>query len=322
MILVCGGVGSYVLLGTTLDDAIGEAFDKTARLLDLGWEGGGGKALEIAAKNGSLGRVILREPMKGVKNCNFSFSGIKTQISKEIERLKRDSKISQLNEEDISDLAHTFQHVCVQHLITRLHRAVMWCKTNEIYHTISHLVVSGGVASNATIKEHLQKLAQTYGLTLVCPPPNLCTDNGIMIAWAGLENLVGSRCTFSPEEAQPLMYEPRWPLDPSGTDYFPLARKKRKTSMISTTTKATVTKKQEKILLECKNFMEQNYFESKIFANAISVSLTVGDVPRALEICEHGLGLSPDDKILKKLLPQIHSRIQTLEMYGIHESKS
>eukprot|EP01127_Copromyxa_protea_P020987 TRINITY_DN7105_c0_g1_i1.p1 TRINITY_DN7105_c0_g1~~TRINITY_DN7105_c0_g1_i1.p1 ORF type:complete len:370 (-),score=60.12 TRINITY_DN7105_c0_g1_i1:335-1444(-) len=195
MILVCLNVGEYMQLGTTLDDSIGEAFDKVARELQLDWDGGGGKAVEKIAKEGIKGKFPLKEPMTTIKDCNFSFSGLKSQVKRGIDEIL--AKQGSLTHQNIADISFSFQEVAAKHLTTRLDRAIQWCNANlECAPDIKHIVMSGGVASNSAIREKVQALAQKYSLSLVCAPPKLCTDNGVMIAWAGIENMDVNKSVF------------------------------------------------------------------------------------------------------------------------------
>ncbi|MEE2760719.1 MAG: tRNA (adenosine(37)-N6)-threonylcarbamoyltransferase complex transferase subunit TsaD [Pseudomonadota bacterium] len=198
-LLVVEGVGRYHRLGTTLDDALGEAFDKTAKMLGLGYPGG--PEVEARARGGDALRFDLPRPMAGRPGCDFSFSGLKTAIRRRIE------KIGTLGNSDIDDLAAGFQAAAGDVLEDRTGHAL------EIF--ISRfgrpnaLVVAGGVAANEYLRARMRSLAATHGVPLVAPPPGLCTDNGAMIAWTGIERLrlgLTDGFDFAPR--------PRWPLDP------------------------------------------------------------------------------------------------------------
>ncbi|RUS15110.1 glycoprotease family-domain-containing protein [Endogone sp. FLAS-F59071] len=191
LVLLCRAPNSHTQLGTTLDDAIGEAIDKTSRLLGLRWaqgdRGGPGVALEQAAARGDPARFEARLPLpmsSGVraKEIAFSFCGLKTAAGKLVEGREVDLG----NERDVADLAAAFQAVCVTHLEKKLEIAIRRCK-NETGEQLSALVVSGGVASNKVVRSRLSALAAIHSLQLICPPPQLCTDNGVMIAWTGIE---------------------------------------------------------------------------------------------------------------------------------------
>jgi N6-L-threonylcarbamoyladenine synthase len=178
-LLVVEDVGAYQKLGGTIDDAAGEAFDKTAKLLGLGFPGG--PAVERAAINGRPDRFDLPRPMTGRDDCAFSFSGLKTAVRQTLENL------SDPNDQDIADLAASFQQAVADILVERTGRAAGifrqgWPQGRQ-------LVVAGGVAANGVLRDALDGLAESSGLELVVPPARLCTDNGVMIAWAGIERL-------------------------------------------------------------------------------------------------------------------------------------
>ena len=199
-ILIVEDVGCYKRLGTTIDDAIGEAFDKTARMLGLGYPGG--PAVEEAAKKGELGKFILPRPLKGRNGCNFSFSGLKTAIRSTIEKLP-EGKLSKSN---IRNLSLEFQTAVSDVIGDRVSNAVSEYK--NLYPKGETLVIAGGVAANLSIRERLSHIAEVKGLRFIAPPQNLCTDNAAMIAWAGVERLkqkLIDDLDFSPK--------PRWPLD-------------------------------------------------------------------------------------------------------------
>ncbi|WP_207484661.1 tRNA (adenosine(37)-N6)-threonylcarbamoyltransferase complex transferase subunit TsaD [Arenibaculum pallidiluteum] len=200
-LLAVEGVGRYRRLGTTIDDAAGEAFDKAAKLMGLGYPGG--PALERAAQGGDPARFDLPRPMKGRPGCDFSFSGLKTAV-----RLAVDSLPAPLSDADRSDLAASFQQAVADSLADRCKRAIAAFRAEHPDGTA--LVVAGGVAANAAIRQRLRLLAERAGLRFVAPPLRLCTDNAAMVAWAGVERLrAGSAdgLDFAPR--------PRWPLDPA-----------------------------------------------------------------------------------------------------------
>ena len=169
------GLGRYQRLGTTIDDAAGEAFDKTAKLLGLGQPGG--PRIESAAVGGSQTRFRFPRPLLKRAGCDFSFSGMKTAMRLEAEAL--DSPTGQ----DVADLAASFQHAVAQHLSARTARAM------DALPNVRTLVAAGGVAANCAIKSALGELCESKGWRLVVPPPKYCTDNGAMIALAGAERL-------------------------------------------------------------------------------------------------------------------------------------
>ncbi len=178
-IVAVRGVGDYVMLGTTLDDAIGEAFDKTAKLLGLGYPGGPQVEKEALAGDGN--RFTLPRPMLGKPNADFSLSGLKTALRLEAE------KIAPISDEDVRDLSASFQQAVVDVVADRLRAGLKMFR--ERYGTPTALVAAGGVAANDAIRKILHRVAFEVGTVLVVPPPALCTDNGAMIAWAGAERL-------------------------------------------------------------------------------------------------------------------------------------
>lgn len=187
-LLLVEGVGAYRRLATTIDDAAGEAFDKTAKLLDLGFPGG--PAVEKAAAQGNARAVPLPRPLLGSAEPHFSFAGLKSAVAR---------VVGQYSAEDI---AASFQQAVVDCLLDRTRRALQSVDATA-------LVVAGGVAANASVRAALQGLAAEHGLRFVAPPLWLCTDNAAMIAWAGAER-------FAAGLTDPLDFpaRPRWPLDP------------------------------------------------------------------------------------------------------------
>jgi len=196
-IVAVRGIGDYVRLGTTVDDAIGEAFDKTAKLLGLGYPGG--PLVEAEAANGNPARFALPRPMAGKPNADFSLSGLKTALRLEAE------KIAPISDQDVRDLCASFQQAVVDVVADRLRAGLKLFR--ERCGNPTALVAAGGVAANEAIRKVLHRLAFEVGTVLVVPPPALCTDNGAMIAWAGAERLaLGLTDTLdTPPHA-------RWPL--------------------------------------------------------------------------------------------------------------
>jgi N6-L-threonylcarbamoyladenine synthase len=197
-ILGVRGVGDYVRLGGTVDDAIGEAFDKTAKLLGLGYPGG--PLVEKEAQNGDAKRFALPRPMSGRHDADFSLSGLKTALRLEAE------KIAPLSNQDVADLCASFQQAVVDVVMDRLRLGMRMFR--DRVGTPTALVCAGGVAANQAIRKVLHRVAFEVGTSLVAPPPALCTDNGAMIAWAGAERLalgLTDGLDFAPR--------PRWPLD-------------------------------------------------------------------------------------------------------------
>ena len=199
-LLVCAGVGRYTRLGTTLDDAAGEAFDKAAKLIGLGYPGG--PAIEAAARDGDPSRFVLPRPMKGRPGCDFSFSGLKTAVRHLV------SESAGLDPQQGADLAASVEAAICDALADRTANAIAWFRAH--YPAGTTLVISGGVAANKRLRRCLGGLAENAGLRCVAPPPALCTDNGAMIAWAGIERL---RLGLIDALDAPL--RPRWPLDAS-----------------------------------------------------------------------------------------------------------
>jgi N6-L-threonylcarbamoyladenine synthase len=190
------GVGRYRRLATTIDDAVGEAFDKSAKVLGLGFPGG--PALERAAHTGNPARFPLPRPLVGSDEPHFSFAGLKSAV------LRARAAIKEPSAQDIADLAASFQQAACDCLVDRTARAI------NAFPEATALVVAGGVAANQAIRATLAGLAATHGLPFVAPPMWLCTDNGAMIAWAGLERLAIGDVDDLHAPARP-----RWPLDPA-----------------------------------------------------------------------------------------------------------
>ena len=201
-ILAVEGVGRYRRLGTTVDDAAGEAFDKVAKMLGLGYPGG--PAIAQAALSGDSARFAFPRPLKGKPGCDFSFSGLKTAVRLAAEALPAGA----FSEKDVADLAASFQAALVDSISDRVARAVEIFRRD--YGNGSALVVAGGVAANTALRSALVKTAARVGLAFVAPPPALCTDNAVMIAWAGVERL-----KLGLIDGLDFKARPRWPLDPT-----------------------------------------------------------------------------------------------------------
>lgn len=199
-LLIVKGVGDYERLGTTLDDALGEAFDKAAKLLGLGYPGGPEVERE-AAKGRSL--IALPRPMAGRIEPHFSLAGLKTALRHEA--LAR----APLNAQDIADLCASFQEAVADIVSDRTARALALYQERLGAEAQKALVVAGGVAANRRLKAALETLAAAHGFRLVVPPPELCSDNAVMIAWAGAMRLAHG---LSDDLAAPV--RARWPLDP------------------------------------------------------------------------------------------------------------
>jgi len=193
-LLVVEDVGRYRRLGATIDDAAGEAFDKAAKLLGLGYPGG--PAIQRAAEAATDPVRDLPRPMLGRPDCNFSFSGLKTALRQRVEALRP------LSPEMVANLAAGFEIAVTESIADRVKHAIAMAPG------MTALVVAGGVAANARLRARLAETAAKGGLTLVAPPIALCTDNAAMIAWTGLEHLKRGETSgldFAPR--------PRWPLD-------------------------------------------------------------------------------------------------------------
>lgn len=200
-ILAVRGVGDYERLGTTIDDAAGEAFDKVAKILGLDYPGG--PAVEKAARTGDPKRFNLPRPLKGRKGCDFSFSGLKTAVKRAYDKLEGD-----VTQQDIHDLAASFQAALTDAILDRMAHALEYYL--EHYQPKRHiLVVAGGVAANSYLKAGLKGLCDSQNFTIMAPPPEFCTDNAAMIAWAGVERF--ARKEFDDLD---LGAKARWPLDP------------------------------------------------------------------------------------------------------------
>ena len=209
LLLVSGGhtqtllvedIGSYRRLGTTIDDALGEAFDKTAKLLGLGQPGG--PAVERMAKLGDGSRFDLPRPLKGREEPHFSFAGLKTAVRRKALALQP------LSDQDIADLCASFEVAVADSVIDRCARAIDLAQSLTGY-ALLRFVVAGGVAANARLRAELAALAQSRGLSFHVAPIALCGDNAAMVAWAGAERL--ARGLVDKLDAP---VRPRWPLDP------------------------------------------------------------------------------------------------------------
>jgi len=200
LLLVSGGhcqllliedTGQYRRLATTIDDALGEAFDKTAKLLGLGYPGG--PAVERLAREGDPGAVSLPRPLLGSREPHFSFAGLKSAVL----------RAKEAGEHGDADIAASFQQAAIDCLVDRTRRAL--AQSGKV----NALVVAGGVAANRAIRAQLEVVAEQAGLPFIAPPLELCTDNAAMIAWAGLERLKRGQ-----NDPLDIAARPRWPLDP------------------------------------------------------------------------------------------------------------
>eukprot|EP01062_Namystynia_karyoxenos_P012421 TRINITY_DN14461_c0_g1_i1.p1 TRINITY_DN14461_c0_g1~~TRINITY_DN14461_c0_g1_i1.p1 ORF type:complete len:685 (+),score=211.66 TRINITY_DN14461_c0_g1_i1:89-2056(+) len=215
--LLSTGLGHHTILGSTLDDSVGEAFDKTARMLGI-TAVPGGPALERLAEKGDPNRFKLPKPLSKTSDaalrdgCDYSFSGLKTAT--------RQLKEAQLGDATPGDQAHAdlaaaFQARAVDHLVERAGRAIQWAR--ELRPDLTAVVVAGGVAANKRVRAGFKELAERHGLPMLVPPPRLCVDNGVMVAWAGHERLREGLCDAPPTVANAGFFVdvlPRWPLGP------------------------------------------------------------------------------------------------------------
>lgn len=193
------GVGEYRRLGSTVDDAAGEAFDKVAKMLELPYPGG--PQIEKLALEGDAHRFDFPRPMLGREGADFSLSGLKTAVRQEILKLQAP------NEKDVRDLAASFQAAIVDVIVDRVRSGLRLFAEAE-GRAPQGLVIGGGVAANGAIRRALVRLCAESGLRFISPPATLCADNGAIIAWAGLERLkrgLTDELDFAPR--------PRWPLD-------------------------------------------------------------------------------------------------------------
>lgn len=203
LLLVSGGhsqfvavndLGNYQRLGGTIDDAVGEAFDKVALMLGLDYPGG--PEIERLALEGMANRFAFPRPLKGKPGCDLSFSGLKTAVRHEIE------KLGNLELQDRKDVAASFQQAVCECLLDRTRQAFEMCPE------LPTLVVAGGVAANQKIRQGLSDLCQKLGKSWMAPPLSLCTDNAAMIAWAGIEHF-----QRGDHDSLDFVPRPRWPLE-------------------------------------------------------------------------------------------------------------
>jgi N6-L-threonylcarbamoyladenine synthase len=196
------GVGRHRRLGGTIDDAVGEAFDKVAKLLGLGWPGG--PALEVLAREGDPRRHPFPRPLSGRPGCDFSFSGLKTAVAQVVAR----QPVGSLPQKEAAGIAASFQAAVADVLADRAGHAMTLFRSIHPAAPAPLLVVAGGVAANAAVRSALGAAAAAHGFRLAAPPIRLCTDNAVMVAWAGVERLrlgLIDGIGHAPR--------PRWPLD-------------------------------------------------------------------------------------------------------------
>ena len=198
------GAKRFRRLGTTIDDAVGEAFDKGAKLLELGIPGG--PNLEKTAKNGNARKYRLPRPLLGKPGCDFSFSGLKTALLREATALAQNTK--SLTTTVKQDLAASYQEAIADCLVDRSNNAMAMYREQTKPGATARFVMAGGVASNSLIRNRMEKACHDNGFSFFAPPPWLCTDNGAMIAWAGCERLSDKKFDDLDFPARA-----RWPLD-------------------------------------------------------------------------------------------------------------
>ena len=196
-LLLVEGIGSYRLLGRTIDDAVGECFDKCAKMLGLGYPGG--PLIERAARDGDPKAFSLPRPMVGRAGCDFSFSGLKTSVRTFVEG-------KALTPAFVADMAASLQSAIADSVADRARHAFdMLRKEGK---AVTAFVASGGVAANGVLRARLTSIAAENGVAFAAPPPQLCTDNGVMVAWAGLE-----RFRIGLIDSLDAQARPRWPLE-------------------------------------------------------------------------------------------------------------
>ena len=198
-ILLVRGVGKYELIGQTLDDSAGEAFDKIAKMLGLGYPGG--PIIDKRAVSGDSKRFVFPRPLCDKPGCDFSFSGIKTAARMLLDKTPK----TDINEKFINDFCASFQSAVVDCITNRLKNALRDKRVKSA--DPKTLVVAGGVAKNSAIRTAVENLSSEFNMQFAAPPMNLCTDNGAMIAWAGIENYKIGKIV-----SEPIAPRPRWPL--------------------------------------------------------------------------------------------------------------
>ena len=199
-ILLARNIGDYKKLGDTLDDAIGETFDKVAKMLNLPYPGG--PSVEKMALQGDPQAYSFPRPLKGRKNCDFSFSGLKTAVLYEVK------KIDRLTQTHKQNICASFQKSVADVIVDRLKNSFERLLSERKSPPINGLIVAGGVAANMYLRKHIENISSHYNCPFIAPEQNLCTDNGVMIAWAGLENYTNGYT----HKLNTKPY-PKWPLE-------------------------------------------------------------------------------------------------------------
>lgn len=229
MLVLTSGLGDHVILGSTLDDSIGEAFDKTARLLGIN-KVPGGPPLEKLARDAVDDKAYsLPAPLSKTRDmalrasCDFSYAGLKSAVRQLLETKLPPPKREAMSPDELhiemANVAAAFQRVAVKHLAERTARALEWAKEKKP--SLTCLVVAGGVAANQLVRSELATVAARAQLPMLCPPVRLCTDNGIMVAWTGMQRLrlglVDAPLSASADADLVQLFvevRPRWPLGP------------------------------------------------------------------------------------------------------------
>uniref|UniRef100_A0A9J8D4N8 N(6)-L-threonylcarbamoyladenine synthase n=1 Tax=Cyprinus carpio carpio TaxID=630221 RepID=A0A9J8D4N8_CYPCA len=214
LLALAKGIDEFLLLGQTLDAAAGDTLDKIARRLSLRNHPecsslSGGQAIELLAKEGDRLAFHFKSPMGQLYDCNFSFAGLRNQVTLAISKKEREEGVEKGQLLScVKDIAAALQHTVASHIAKRTHRAILFCKSKGLLpqHNPT-LVVSGGVASNEYIRQTLKIVTDATGLHLLCPPSKFCTDNGVMIAWNGIERLKQGKGIMSHSEE--VNYEPK-----------------------------------------------------------------------------------------------------------------
>jgi N6-L-threonylcarbamoyladenine synthase len=206
-LLVAENIGEYRLLATTRDDAVGECFDKAAKILGLPYPGGPNlerAARECADLSAAQKKFPFAIPLEHAPEIEFSFSGLKTSVRNTADRVIKDGKIQH---EDLAGIAASFQSILAKTLALQTRKAMK--KFSEVYKSSTPaLIVCGGVAANQTIRAELEQVCAAQGFSFLAPPLEYCTDNGAMVAWAGLELLKSGKTSPLNIPARP-----RWPLE-------------------------------------------------------------------------------------------------------------
>ena len=199
-LIMVKSIGQYSQIGTTIDDAAGEAFDKAAKFLDIGYPGG--PALENLAKKGNNKKYNFPRPLQNSSECNFSFSGLKTSLIREAK------KIEPINDRTLADLAASYQDAIIDCIKIKSEKAIRKILKENQNTEIQYFVASGGVASNKAIRDSLEVIADKHAMQFIAPPMKFCTDNAAMIAWVG-----GLRLLRGQKDKLNIPARARWSLE-------------------------------------------------------------------------------------------------------------